>query len=119
MGNLLSVSIHAANIHDTVGGCAVFDSAVTKYPTIDGVCADEGYRKTFENHVRERGLAVELSKKIKQEWHVLPKRWRIERTFSWLNGSRRLSKDYEITKNAEKNYVYISHAVTLLNRLTA
>jgi len=30
-------------------------------------------------------------------WQVLPKRWIVERTFAWLNHSRRLSKNYELT----------------------
>ena len=117
MGHLLSVTVHAANIHDTVGGCETFLKALMKYPTIKGVCADEGYRKTFENYILALGKTVEISKKIKAEWHILPKRWRVERTLSWLNNSRRLSKDYEITINAEENYVYISHMSTLLRRI--
>jgi len=117
MGNLLAVTIHAANVHDTVGGCEVFSNAVNKYPTIKGVCADEGYRKTFENFVAELNKQVEISKKIKPEWHILPKRWRVERTFSWMNHSRRLSKDYEIALDSAKNYVFLSHIHTLLKRI--
>ena len=30
-------------------------------------------------------------------WHILPNRWIIERTIAWLNNSRRLSKDYEVS----------------------
>ena len=116
MGNLLSVKVHAANIHDTVGGCSTFDKALQKYPTIKGACADEGYRKTFENHLSALCKIVEISKKL-DTWQVLPKRWCIERTISWLNNSRRLSKDYEITTYAAENYVFISHLATLLIRI--
>ena len=51
-GHLLHVKVHAANIHDTVSGCSVFESALQKYPCLKGVCADAGYRKTFEEFVR-------------------------------------------------------------------
>jgi len=99
MGNILAVAVHAANIHDTVGGCGVFEDAYDKYPSLEGVCGDEGYRKTFELLVATLCLKVEISKKIKPEWHVIAKRWCVERTFSWMNNDRRLSKDYEITTN--------------------
>ena len=116
MGNLLKVHVHAANIHDTKAGGKVFKAALEKYPTIEGVCADAGYRKTFENMVLELGRRVDISARIKPEWEVLPRRWRVERTFAWLNHSRRLSKDYEITTKSEENMVIISHLHTLLKR---
>jgi len=41
-------------------------------------------------------LDVDISAKIiPQGWKVVPKRCIVERTFAWLNNSRRLSKDYE------------------------
>lgn len=117
MGNLLAVVVHAANIHDTKSGINPAKMAFERYPTIKKFCADEGYRKTFEAEVSaELGLSVDISKRIKPEWEVLPKRWVVERTFAWGGHSRRLSKDYEITtKNAETIFV-ISHLHTLLRR---
>ena len=114
MGNLLHVLVHAANIHDTTAGGEVFKAALVKYPTIKGVCADAGYRKTFEAAVAELERTVDISERIKPEWEVLPKRWRVERTFAWINHSRRLSKDYEITTKSEENMIIISHCHTLL-----
>jgi hypothetical protein len=67
MGNLLSVNIYAANIHDTVGGCDTIECAFTKYPTLLGAYGDEGYRKTFEEYVSARNKKVDISKKIKSE----------------------------------------------------
>jgi hypothetical protein len=34
MGNLLAVKVHAANIHDTKGGCHVYQAAKNKFPDI-------------------------------------------------------------------------------------
>jgi transposase len=114
---LLTVVVHAANIHDTVAGGAVFEKALKKYPSMKGVCADAGYRKTFEAAVVALGRTVEISERIKPEgWHILPKRWRVERTFAWMNHSRRLSKDYEITTKSAENMTIISHIATLLRR---
>jgi len=97
MGNLLAVVVHAANIHDTKSGINPAKMAYEKYPTIQRFCGDDGYRKSLEQDVSTQlGLGVDISMRIKPEFEVLPKRWLVERTFSWCNHSRRLSKDYEI-----------------------
>jgi len=117
MGNLLAISVHAANIHDTKSGINPAKKAYEKYPTIQRFCGDDGYRKSFEEAVSEQlGLGVDISKRIKPEFEVLPLRWKVERTFSWGNHSRRLSKDYEIKTEHEENMFMISHLHTLLKR---
>ena len=87
--NLLSVMVHAANIHDTKAGIFVAKKAFETYPSLKGFCADAGYRNTFEREVSEQlGLTVEISKKIQDiSWDILPKRWIVERTFAWLGWS--------------------------------
>ena len=118
MGNLLSVVVHAANIHDTKSGIHPAEKAYEKYPSIKRFCGDQGYRKSFEAAVLARlGLVVDISEKIKPTFEVIPKRWVVERTFGWLGYSRRLSKDYEIRTAASENMIRISHLHTLLKRL--
>lgn len=117
MGHLLAVTVHAANIHDTVAGAGVLEKALENYPTLKGVCADAGYRKTFVAAASGLGLAVDISERIKpNDWQILPKRWRVERTFGWMNHSRRLSKDYEIRTLSAAAMVTISHISILLKR---
>lgn len=118
MGNLLAVSVHAANIHDTVFGLIPAAQAYENYPSLQRFCSDEGYRKTFENDVLlELGLGVDISKKIDPKFAVIPKRWVVERTLGWLGHSRRLAKDYEIRTFYSESMVQISHLHTLLKRL--
>ena len=118
MGNILAAVVHAANIHDTIAGIIVFAMACRRYPTITAGNGDAGYRGTFVDLADELlGRRIDITEKITPGWVVLPKRWVVERTLSWLNHSRRLSKDYEITTDAELNFVYISHLHTLLRRL--
>jgi putative transposase len=116
-GHLLHVEVHAANTHDTIAGGRVFRSALEKYPTLQGVCADAGYRGTTVDFVCSvLNKTIEISKRVTSEWAVLAKRWVVERTFAWLNGFRRLAKDFEITLSSAENYVIIAHSMTLLKR---
>ncbi len=115
-GHILHVKVHAANIHDTVGGCEVFEVAIVKYPSLKGVCADAGYRKTFEDSVARLNKTVEISERIEVGWAVQAKRWVVERTFSWLNHFRRLAKDFEIATHSEENNIMIAHSITLIRR---
>ena len=119
MGNLLSAVVHAANVHDTVAGIGPARLAAESYPSIERFCADAGYRGTFVLDVDEiLGLGVDISEKIRPHaWEKLPWRWVVERTFGWLNHSRRLSKDYEITVASAEAVIKISHFHTLLKRL--
>ena len=91
----------------------------TSYPSTQKFCADAGYRGTFVSDVKERlGLGVDISEKIKpHQWEKLPWHWVVGRTFSWLNNSRRLSKDYEFSVSSSESMVIISHLHTLLKRL--
>lgn len=118
LGHLLHIKVHAANTHDTVSGGPVFQEALKKYPTLQGVCADAGYRKTTEEFVKKvLKRTIEISERITEKWAILPKRWVVERTFAWLNGYRRLSKDFEISVSSAENFVIIAHSMVLLNRI--
>ncbi len=117
MGNLLCVHVHAANIHDTKGGVYAFEKALYNYPSLQGVCADYAYHKHFKDTIENfHYVKVDISKRLDSTFKVMPKRWRVERTFSWLNNSRRLSKDYEIRTFYAETMVIISHIHTLLRR---
>lgn len=118
-GHLLHVKVHAANIHDTVSGCCVFQETLSKYPSLQGVFADAGYRKTMEEFVKKvLQKSIEISERIQPGWAVIAKRWVVERTFAWLNHFRRLSKDYEISIKSAETIIVIAHSMTLLKRLS-
>ena len=120
MENLLCIYVHAANIHDTKGGVYTFEKALYRYPTIQAGCADGSYRGTFRNTFDEfHNIRIDISMQIKEQkgFQVLPKCWVVERTFAWLNGSRRLSKDYETSCCSAETMIMISHAAILLKRL--
>lgn len=119
MGNLLSIVVHAANIHDTKSGILAAQKACEKYPSIQAFCADAGYRGTFIAEVQQQlQRRVDISEKIKpHEWKKLPWRWIVERTFGWMNAARRLAKEFEILVSIEEAMIRIAGAAVLLHRL--
>ena len=98
---------------------SVAAQAFDKYPTILKFCGDEGYRGTFVEYCEWEfdDVGVDISKRIKPEFEILPKRWIVERTLAWMGNSRRLSKDYEITTDSAENMAIISNLHTLLKRI--
>jgi len=66
------------------------------------------------------GYRVEVvGRKEQHLFRVLPKRWIVERTFAWLNWSRRLSKDYERRSDSAETMIHIAFAHQLLRRRVA
>jgi putative transposase len=41
-------------------------------------------------------------------WQSLPRRWEVERAISWLNGYRRLSRDYECWPETSEAFIEIA-----------
>ena len=102
---------------DTKGGVFTFEKALYRYPTIIAARADQGYRGTFKNTFEIfHNIRIDISPRIQNTFEVQPLRWKVERTFSWFQGSRRLSKDYEIKAVHAETMCIISHIHTLLRR---
>jgi hypothetical protein len=43
-----------------------------------------------------------------QGFVVLPRRWVVERTFSWIDQNRRMSKDYERLTETSEAFIYVA-----------
>ena len=46
----------------------------------------------------------------------LPKRWVVERTFSWLSQNRRMSKDYERLAQSSEAFIYVAMSRLMARR---
>jgi putative transposase len=81
---------------------------------------DGGYAGQLVDWVAKRFtfcLAVVLRPKERKGFVLLPRRWVVERTFGWLNHSRRLSKSYERLTRTDESWVYIAMTRLMLERL--
>jgi len=95
----LKVVIHSAGIQDRDGAALVLDKIRDSFPDLELIWADGGYNAHQVNTMlaANPGLRVEIVKRSDdlKGFKVLPRRWVVERTFSWFGRNRRLAKDYE------------------------
>ena len=98
LGLLIVVLVTAANLQDRDGGRPVLDRARMAMPSIVLVWADGGYAGKLVAWVaRYCRIVLEIVRKPEGQrtFEVLPRRWVVERTLSWLVRWRRLDRDYE------------------------
>jgi len=95
----LRVVVHSAGIQDRDGSAPVLDRIRQRFPWLERVWADSGYnaRQVKDAVAKSPGLRLEIVKRSEdmKGFVVLPRRWVVERTFSWFGRNRRLAKDYE------------------------
>jgi putative transposase len=115
-GNLPAVVVHSAGIQDRVAARAVLMRLFCRFDTIAKVYADGGYTCPLIDWAKQMfGYTVEVVKRTEQHlFQVLPKRWIVERTFAWLNWSRRLSKGYERRHDSAETMIHIAFSHQLL-----
>jgi len=90
------VLVVAASTSDNVGGTEVVDRTRSRSKRFVKIWCDAGFKTAFARHCRQRHIAVEVVNRIHPfRFEVLPCRWVVERTWSWLMCNRRLKIDYE------------------------
>jgi putative transposase len=54
---------------------------------------------------------------VRRGFEVLPRRWVVERTFSWLSQNRRTSRDYERLCATGEAFIYVAMSRLMVRRL--
>ena len=117
LGLVLVVVVHAANQHDSPAARGVLTSLAQQgYERLSKILADSAYGKELACWVKKSlGYILEVVKVSELAgFQVVPMRWKVERTFAWMNWSRRLSKDYECGVNTHESFVYLSNINRML-----
>jgi putative transposase len=135
-GHLLVAVVHAANLHDRDGGRLVLDQAGAAFPRLQRIWADQGYTGSIGRWAADRyGFTLDVvypfwrqlqryTPEVLAElayapgFHVLPRRWVVERTFSWIGRQRRMSKDYERLTSTAEALIYLVGIRLLLAQLS-
>lgn len=119
LGLLIAVVVVAASTSDNAGGIDAMGRARLRTKRIAKVWCDGGFKVAFVRHCRHHHIAVEVVNKIHPgRFDVLPRRWVVERTWSWLMCNRRLQLDYERDPRVTEGFVWAAHSRLLLRRLT-
>lgn len=117
----LRVVIHSAAIQDRDGAALVFDKIHDRFPWLELIWADSGYNahQVTTAVAPIPNLRVEIVKRTDdmKGFVVLPRRWVVERTFSWFGRNRRLAKDWENLANTLAAFVTIASIQLALRRL--
>lgn len=119
-GLLLSAVSHAANKHDSKAGFGVIETLKHRFPRLTKIFADGGYRgELIENVKRFCGWDMEITLRSDNAvgFQVLPMRWVVERSLSWLENFRRLAKDYEYTTQMSETMIYLAFTTIMILRI--
>jgi transposase len=99
----------------------VLEEARRLFPFIERIFADGGYRgAATAAAVRALGRwEIEIVKRSDgvRGFAPLPKRWIVERTFSWLNRCRRLARDVENLARTALAFLHLAMIRLMLRRL--
>jgi putative transposase len=121
LGLILFVVVCAACIADSDGAEYIFHETKGRFPRLRTVLVDQGY-KTWLVEFAKRwfGIIVDIVQRPPEqhEFVAQPQRWKIERTFGWLDWSRILSKEYERTTESSESDIYLASIRLMLRGLT-
>jgi putative transposase len=138
-GLVLRAKVHTAALQDRAAVALLLDGAAEQFPRLEHAWVDQGYTGTGKTWIEEHlGWSVEVVRHPPKprgvwvfpgqvvDWEalrpkgfrgVLPRRWAVERTFSWLGQSRRLSKDYEHLCETSEAMIYATMTRLMARRL--
>ena len=113
------IHITTADVTDRAGALSGFTAYKENLSKVEKVLADGGYTGTpFSTGVKEiLGAEVEIAKRNElHKFEVIPKRWVVERSFSWLEKCRRLWKNCERKLNSSLNMVTLAFLALFIKR---
>lgn len=122
MGLVLKAFVTEANYQDRVVASWLVPLVAAKYPRLKKLWADGSYTGEWSAHLPDDcPIEIEIVQREpgQQGFQVIPWRWVVERTFAWLNLSRRLSKDYEFLVTTADAMIYAAMTRLMLRRLAS
>jgi transposase len=117
----MRVVVHSAAIQDRDGAVLVLDKVRRRFPWLELIWADSAYNARQVNAAvaEHPGLRLEIVKRSDDVtgFAILPRRWVVERTFSWFGRNRRLAKDFENLADTVAAFVAVASIQLAIRQL--
>lgn len=125
LGLVLGCYVTSANTADLKAAPAVLVWVLDMFKRIVKVLADRGYQGALGGLIKtffapqERQVVVEISQRptAAKGFQVERKRWIVERTWTWLDNARILTRDYERLPENHEGMIYVVMIRLMLRRL--
>jgi transposase len=120
LGLLLTVLVTAASVQDRDAARPLLFNLRRAFPTVKLTWADGGYAGKLLPWAKTwLRLTVEIVKRPDDlhTFKVLPRRWVVERTLSWITRHRRTVRDYERLAAHHETYVHWAMIIVMTRRL--
>jgi transposase len=120
LGLLLAVTVMAASVTENAAGMQLVSQAKAAHSQVAHVWADSGFKNKAVEHAAGLGVTMEIvaRKSDKPGFHVVKRRWVVERTIGWLMLHRRLARDYEATAESSQAMINLAMIDNATKRIT-
>lgn len=120
LGLILAVIVCAASLTDNHIGTRLLDQAKAAHPSLTKAWVDAGFKHKAVEHGATLGIDVEIvpRKANTPGFHVVKRRWVVERSLGWLMNHRRLARDYETRPAVSEAMIHIAMIDNLTRRIT-
>lgn len=123
-GFVLWAVVQPANATERQGAVALLREGLRRFTTVELVWADAGYEGEALEEWLENSLGVRLEivhrlqgGEPTEGFVVAPRRWVVERTFSWIVRNRRMRCDYEFVPESSEAFIHVAMSRLMLKRL--
>jgi putative transposase len=122
LGLVLGAAVQPANTPERAGAMVLLAPVLPHFTWLRRLWVDGGYTgEDFAAWVKTQRPKLEVAVIKRSDdakgFHVLPKRWVVERTFGWLMQHRRLVRDYEQSEASATAWIFVAMIRVMLRRL--
>ena len=117
LGLVWALVVTPADVQDRDGAKLALEAFrdSVKFPKV--IWADTAYRSVVDWAWIRWLWCVEIVTRPRGKFMLQKKRWIVERTFGWLNRSRRLTKSFERTVESDNAFVQVAMIHLMVKRL--